>query len=187
MNWLRPHRPSPALVISVIALILALGGTGYAAITLPKNSVGAKQLRKNSVTGPKLKKNAVSSAKVRDGSLLAADFKAGQLPAGPKGPAGPQGLKGDTGAAGAPGVSGYEIAQTSDSLAGGETKKVVATCPTGKTVLGGGYSGVGNLLETSESHPAGPVPGVNQWVVVAKNAQVSSTGLVVYAICGNVG
>ena len=49
--------PSPALVISLIALFVALGGTSYAAITrLPANSVGTAQLKNNAVTGAKLAK-----------------------------------------------------------------------------------------------------------------------------------
>jgi hypothetical protein len=82
-----------ANVTAALALIVALGGTSYAAITLPKNSVGSKQIRKN----------AVSSSKVKDGSLLGRDFRAGQLPAGPAGPAGIKGDKGDKGDTGAPG------------------------------------------------------------------------------------
>lgn len=83
----RLHRPSPAMTVALIALFVALGGTGYAALKLPKNSVGTKQL----------KKNAVNSSKVKNRSLVADDFKAGQLPAGPAGPAGAQGPKGDQG------------------------------------------------------------------------------------------
>ena len=79
--------PSPATAIALAALFVALGGAGYAATQLPKNSVGTAQI----------KKNAVTSAKVRNGSLLAADFKAGQLPQGARGEAG---AKGDTGARG---------------------------------------------------------------------------------------
>ena len=55
-------RPSPALVISLIALFVALGGTSYAAITsLPANSVGTKQLKNGAVTAAKI--NAGSSLK----------------------------------------------------------------------------------------------------------------------------
>lgn len=95
-------RPSPALVIASIALFLALGGTGYAALKLPANSVGAKQI----------KANAVTSSKVKDHSLNAEDFKSGQLPAGAQGgagstgPQGPQGLKGDKGDPGDRGLPG---------------------------------------------------------------------------------
>jgi hypothetical protein len=63
-------RPSPALVIACLALVVALSGTSYADIVrLPFNSVGTAQLRRN----------AVVSSKVRDGSLLAVDFKPRQL------------------------------------------------------------------------------------------------------------
>jgi hypothetical protein len=46
--------PSPALVISLIALFVALGGTTYAATSLPANSVGTKQIKNKSVTAAKI-------------------------------------------------------------------------------------------------------------------------------------
>jgi hypothetical protein len=76
--------------IALAALFVALGGTSYAAMTLPAGSVGTKQLRNGAVT----------AAKVKKGSLLAKDFKSGQLPAGRQGP------KGDLGAPGNPGAPG---------------------------------------------------------------------------------
>jgi hypothetical protein len=82
-----------ANVIATLALFIALGGGAYAALKLPRNSVGPKQL----------KKNAVNSSKVKNGSLLPRDFKPGQLPAGERGPQGP---KGDTGATGDTGPTG---------------------------------------------------------------------------------
>ena len=69
------------MVVACIALVVALGGTGYAAIKLPRNSVGNKQLRANAVTG----------GKVRNGALTAKDFRASSLPRGPRGPQGPKG------------------------------------------------------------------------------------------------
>jgi hypothetical protein len=62
-------RPSAATVLASLALFVALGGAGYAAVTLPRSSVGTPQLRQN----------AVVSAKVLDGSLLARDFAPGEL------------------------------------------------------------------------------------------------------------
>jgi len=78
-----------ANVTASLALFIALGGTSYAAITLPRNSVGNDQIR----TG------AVRSSEVRNGSLQASDMSARARRAlagrpGPQGPAGPQGAAG---------------------------------------------------------------------------------------------
>jgi len=93
-------------IVAYVALFIALGGTSYAAIKLPANSVGTRQLRRGAVT----------AAKVKSHSLLLSDFKAGQINGGgaqgPQGPQGPQGAPGRDGApghAGAPGVDGHTV------------------------------------------------------------------------------
>src|SRR5690242_708372 len=53
-------RLSYANVVATLALVLALGGVSYAAIKLPKNSVGTKQIKKNAVTGAKVKKRTLT-------------------------------------------------------------------------------------------------------------------------------
>jgi hypothetical protein len=58
------RRPSASLVISVIALFVALGGVGYAAVSIPANSVGNAQLKNNAVSTSKIKNNAVNYKKV---------------------------------------------------------------------------------------------------------------------------
>lgn len=63
-----------ANVVSLMALFVALSGGAYA-LTIPKASVGAKQLKKNAVTAPKIKKNAVTSPKVKNSSLTGADVR----------------------------------------------------------------------------------------------------------------
>jgi hypothetical protein len=86
------------MVIASLALLVALGGTSMAAVTLviPRASVGLLQLKANSV----------NSSKVINGSLLRKDFRAGQLPQGPRGPRGLGGPAGPAGSAGPPGASG---------------------------------------------------------------------------------
>jgi hypothetical protein len=124
------RRPSPALVISCLALALVLGGTSYAAaLALPKNSVGPAQLKTSAVTTKKLAPNAVTTAKVLNGSLLKADFKAGQLPAGPTGPAGP---------AGPSGLSGLERVEATSATNSTPGRTAAMACPAGKRLLGGG-------------------------------------------------
>lgn len=53
-----------ANVMSSIAVFIVLGGAAFAAVKLPKNSVGTKQLKKNAVTTQKIKNGAVTGAKV---------------------------------------------------------------------------------------------------------------------------
>jgi hypothetical protein len=99
------------MIIACLALLVALAGTSVAAVqaVIPRNSIGALQLKSNSVGGLELKPNSVNSSKVLNHSLLKTDFKAGQIPAGPRGlpgPAGPTGPAGPAGPAGAAGTSG---------------------------------------------------------------------------------
>jgi hypothetical protein len=69
---MRNRLPSPALVIACAALAISLSGIGYAAVTLPRHSVGPAQL----------KANAVDSSKVKNGSLKRVDLASGQVPPG---------------------------------------------------------------------------------------------------------
>jgi hypothetical protein len=128
--------PSPALVVAAAALVVALGGTGYAALALPSGSVGTVQL----------KHNAVTSGKVKNGSLLRADFKTGQLPRGLAGATGPAGPAGAAGATGATGPAG----------AVGPAGPFPAVLPAGVTLrgafnLGGTATAIGQLANTSIS------------------------------------
>jgi hypothetical protein len=61
---LRLSRPSPALIVAIIALIISMGGTGYAAFTLPNNSVATKQLKNGSVTAAKVKRHSLTGAQI---------------------------------------------------------------------------------------------------------------------------
>jgi hypothetical protein len=54
--------PSPAMVVACLALVVALGGTSYAAVTLQSNSVGTAQLKSNAVTSPKIKNGTITKA-----------------------------------------------------------------------------------------------------------------------------
>ncbi len=88
---------SYANVMATVAVFITLGGVGYAASQLPKNSVKAKQIAKNAVKGPEIAANSVGTSEVTNGSLLSDDFGAGEIPAGPQGPAGNDGQPGATG------------------------------------------------------------------------------------------
>ncbi len=90
---LRLPRPSASLFVSITALVVALGGTSYAALKIDSsdienNSVQSKDLKDKTIKSRDIKKGGVKSSDVRDGTLQGKDFKPGQVPAGPQGPAG---------------------------------------------------------------------------------------------------
>jgi len=161
--------PKKATVIAATALVVAaLGSSSLSqaagSLVLPKRSVGAAQL----------KKNAVNGRKVKDGTLAAADFKAGQLPAGPRGP------KGD---AGTPGVSGYQVVYGAIvSVPAGQFGVAFADCPAGKKVVGGGGGSEGDapivLMGPYMNH---------DWAVAVRNDGNGAEGVAATAYCVNVG
>jgi hypothetical protein len=62
--------------MSSIAIFIVLGGGAFAAIKIPKKSVGAKQLKANAVTTKKIKKKAVTQAKIGKGAVSFGKFAA---------------------------------------------------------------------------------------------------------------
>ena len=50
----RRPRITPALVVATAALVVALAGTGYAALAIPASSVGTPQLKNGAVTNAKI-------------------------------------------------------------------------------------------------------------------------------------
>jgi hypothetical protein len=146
MHWMRT-RLSFANVMSVIAVFIALGGTTYAAVTLPKNSVKAKQIAKNAVGAPEIKSAAVRTAEVKDGSLLTQDFAAGQLPEGAKGDKGNKGDKGDMGDTGTFGSITTRFEQAASDLANGANANYDVYCPAGQVGIAGGGRGDDTLSE----------------------------------------
>jgi hypothetical protein len=79
LKSLMSRRPSAAIVISSAALFMSLGGVGYAAISVPNNSVGAAQLRTNAVTNSKINNGAVSFKKIQPGAVGLVRANTGQL------------------------------------------------------------------------------------------------------------
>jgi hypothetical protein len=62
MSTLKNRRPSPAMVVAVIALIVALAGTAYAAQTInggaiQKQTIGAGKLKHKTLTGYQINTN----------------------------------------------------------------------------------------------------------------------------------
>jgi hypothetical protein len=134
---MRSCKPSPAMLVALLALFVALGGSSYAALSLPKGSVGASQLKKDSVTSPK----------VKGGSLLLSDFRASERAKlrGSQGVPGLQGVQGAPGVQGTPGLNGEPGATnvvvrlgTPVNIPTASQQSVTVSCQPGERAVGGG-------------------------------------------------
>ena len=78
MRRIRISRPSPAMLVAVAALFVALGGTAAAALVIT-----GKNVRNGSLSGADIKNGTIKGGDVKNNSLSSADIK-GRL----QGPAG---------------------------------------------------------------------------------------------------
>jgi hypothetical protein len=137
--------PSPSMVVACLALTVALGGTGYAAIKLPRNSVGSAQLRKDSVVATKLSARSVGPQKLQNNAVTNRSVKDGAV----------TGAKVDESTLGkVPSAANADAAANAAMVSGNTVKRFVAT-----VAPGGAEATVLNLdgLTISLSCPGGSV------------------------------
>jgi hypothetical protein len=154
--------PSPALIVACVALFVAMGGVGYAALKLKPASVKTKNIKDAAVTEPKLAANAVSTGKIqdnavtgpkiKDGSLTPADVS-GSLTVVAKGELAPPGLL-------AAGACSTDISAPAPGARDGDT--VVITSPTAVTTLATSFSARVNADTETVHYVACNLSGSNQ-------------------------
>jgi hypothetical protein len=86
-----------ANVMATIAVFIALGGSSYAVIKLPRNSVGSAQIKRGAVGPSEVRASAVGSRQVRRESLRLSDLSK-RTRASLRGKSGVQGPLGPAGA-----------------------------------------------------------------------------------------
>jgi len=195
--------PSPSMAVACAALVIALGGTSYAALKLPSNSVGASQIKRNAVSTAEIKSNAVNGTKVRDDSLTGADINEStlQLPAASvpnkvaaAGRADSAAVADNAGNAGNAGhanssaaidaINYVPQAGSVGAAANAETPTsatATATCPGGQRVTGGGVrlDDTGDV-SVKETYPA----TANSWKATVENADTAAARTFsVIAVC----
>ena len=156
ISW---KKPSPALVIAVLALFVSLSGTAVAAGIVP--------LAKRALTADKAK--VANSAKVADnakkvGGQTAAGIitQAAQTP-GP-----------------ASGVAGLvSVKQATDTIQPNTSREVVITCDAGKKAISGGWSTTGDAF----SFDSRPVNDTAWGIWLAVPASSPAAPVTLYAVC----
>src|SRR5262249_41148892 len=103
-------------------------------------------------------------------------------PSGPSGPVGRDGSPGASGPSGPPGISGLEVVTDAGAvIPPGQDGFDDVQCPTGKKILGGGFSKSADL-QIRENHPIGS----SGWTAGGRNESSADTMVVnAYAICAN--
>ena len=173
----RSFRPSPALVISCLALFLALTGSAFA-VGIAKNSVRSAQivdstvrtvdLRDSAVSTPKIAESAVDSSKVADESLTVADLGDNSV--------GRAEILADS--VGSSELGPVTVRTNATTVAKGANGSVTANCATGEQVLGGGGQPDHFGTEMTSSRPQG-----NGWLYQAVNNTGGTETITAYAVC----
>lgn len=193
----RSYRPSPALIISCVAMFLALTGSALA-VGIAKNSVRSAQivdgtvrtvdLHDGSVTTPKiglaavgneqLAENAVTSSKVAPDSLTAQDLAPASVTSSE---VADQSL---TGADIAPdSIRATQLGtitqrNVSATIAAGKTGSVSASCEPGEQIISGGGQPSVFGVEMTTTRPSG-----NGWLYQAKNNSATDQTITAFALC----
>src|SRR4051794_39500301 len=119
------NRLTYANVVATLALFIALGGTSYAALKLPKNSVGSTQIKTGAVHTGEIANRTI---RLGDINLSARSSLRGQT--------GPQGATGPAGPAGAPAVKHFAAVSASGGLLRGDAKSGGSGSAIGTYVVG---------------------------------------------------
>lgn len=99
---------------------------------------------------------------------------------GPERPAGPEG---PTGEMGLPGLSALEVVTRDSTVAGSPSQPVIQVdCPSGKTVLGGGFNVHGALPQAAYAYQSYPSSEMS-WAIAVHNSFVDPQTFTAYAVC----
>src|SRR5215211_4721809 len=74
MNRFGHFRPSPAMLVALLALFVALGGVGYAAATIGSgdiinNSIKSKDIKNRTIRGKDVRRNGLGGGVIKESSL----------------------------------------------------------------------------------------------------------------------
>jgi hypothetical protein len=160
-------RPSAALVVSSLALLVGLSGTAIAA------------------------KGLITSKEIKDGTIQVKDLSAAAKKAlkgqrGPQGLQGPQGQQGQQGPQGPKGsfdpakVQAFNSATL--SVPGFTTVEFIASCPAGSVIISGGYRVNSGALRPVQEQPL-LASSPNAYSVKLYNEAASTGTALSFAVC----
>jgi hypothetical protein len=193
----RSFRPSPALVISCLALFLALTGSAFA-VGIAKNSVrsaqivdgtvrtvdlrdsavntqkiapdavGSEEIAENAVASPEVAPDSLTNQDLGDASVTSAEVADQSLTANDLGPNSVASSE----------LAGVTVRTNATNVAKGANGSVSVSCAPGEQVLGGGGQPGHFGTEMTSSRPSG-----EGWLYQAVNNSAGEDTLTVFALC----
>ena len=166
LGRLKSARPSPALIVALVALFISIGGVGYAAAT-----IGSAQIKNNSIRGKDIRNSTITGKDVKNNSLSGADIlesKLGKVPS--------------ASSADSARLSGVQIVTANGTAPGaGTPATATATCPAGTKVVGGG----GQVADPNNEfvNDMWPSSATAYTVRVFNTSGGGDLGFIAYAIC----
>lgn len=203
----RSFRPSPALVISCVALFLALTGSALA-VGLAKNSVrsvhivdgtvrsvdlrddsvkaekiapdavGVEEIAENAVESPQVAPESLTNQDLGTASVASSEVADQSLAASDLGSESVGSSELQAGSVRAAELGPIVQVSKSTAIKGGGNASVGATCPAGTTVVSGGASSGFYQVHLTSSYRAG-----NGWHVDARSGAAGDTTITAFAYC----
>lgn len=193
---MKKTRPSPALIVAILAMVVALGGTSYAALKIPSNSVGTKQLKKKAVGTKQLKMKAVGSGQLKSDSVGADQLGPGSVDTAAIVDAAVTKAKIDPAA-----LQNSTVVRTflANTAGNGTLGEATSSCDAGEILVGGGGGWVNNsnpattyvldgTLSDSGPSQGGDAPSLDgtaplAWHVSGLNTTGANARMLAYAVC----
>jgi hypothetical protein len=201
MRRLSSSLTSPAMIVALLALFVALGGSAYAVkkATAPANSVVTKSIKKGAVTPLKLAPGAIGTAQLGAGAVGTAQLGAGAVGNGQLADGAVNGSKVgkatitatniDLPSLNIPKATIYTVRQTTVQnhlFAKDDQFQLLTSCLPGETVTGGGGRTSNGRISLSESIPfTGSTE--QRWGVLFHNTtgEPLTEEVTAYAICAS--
>ncbi len=181
----KSRRPSAAIVISCLALFLALTGSAFAAKSLVRSgnivngTIRTVDLHNNAVRSPKIADATITADDLATDSVGTDEIQANAVTDSEIAPAAVTATKIAPNAVDSARLdSVFQRSSASQAIAAGATGTVSVTCPAGEQILSGGGQPANFGVEMTSSRPSG-----NGWLYQAKNQNGVASTITAYALC----
>ncbi len=201
MRRISPTLPSPAMLVALLALFVALGGSAYAVkktTTAPANSVVTKSIKKGAVTRLKLANGAVGAnqllpgavgaPQIADGGVGTSEIADGAITGAKVGQKALTAANIDLSTLDIPAATTYTVRSQSveHTFEKGGQFQLLASCLSGEVATGGGGRTSSGDVSLSESTPF-TGPNEQRWGVVLHNmtGEEITTQVTAYVVCAS--